>query len=172
MSICGAGRDIASRAIYTHDTMEPIPDRYRYQAGQLEALRTLVAASPRSFSLNLAICSDSTLRSLLVQQLQAGFPAIEMVSFWPYTVDLFEHVHAAMSTSPKDALFVSGIEDALAADIDHETLLATLNSSPPRWKAWFACPVVFWVNQETADTLREKAKDFWEWQSELFRMDA
>ncbi len=172
MSIYGARRDFPCRVIYTHRAMESIPDRYRYQAGQLEALRGLVASSPRSFSLNLAICSDSTLRSLLVQQLRAGFPAIEVVSFWPYTVDLFEHVHAAMSTSPKDALFVSGLEDALAADIDHASLLAALNCSPPRWRAWFACPVVFWVNKQTADTLRERAKDFWEWQSGLFRIDA
>ncbi len=152
--------------------MESLPDRYKYDADQLKALRRLVATSPRSFSLNLAICSDSTLRSMLVQQLQAGFPAIEVVSFWPYTVDLFEHVHAVMSTSPKDALFVSGLEDALAADIDHTALLGALNASPRRWRAWFACPVVFWLNQQTADTLREKAKDFWEWQSDLFRIDA
>ena len=157
---------------YTGSAMENVPDHYRYQAGQLEALRALIATSPRSFSLNLAVCTDSALRSLLVQQLQAGFPAIEVVSFWPYTVDLFEHVHAAMSTSPKDALFVSGLEDALNAGIDQATLLATLNSSPQRWRAWFACPVVFWVNEQTADTLREEAKDFWEWQSGVFRIDA
>ncbi len=151
--------------------MEDIPDNYKYHADQLEALRALMAASPRTFSLNLAVCSDSTLRDLLVQQLQAGFPAIEIVSFWPYTVDLFEHVHAAMSPSPKDALFVSGLEDALNAGIDHATLLATLNSSPPRWRAWFACPVVFWINAQTAHTLRDQAKDFWEWQTGLFRID-
>ncbi|MCH8204009.1 MAG: hypothetical protein IID09_02540 [Candidatus Hydrogenedentes bacterium] len=172
MSIHGARRDFHDPLNYTHRAMEPIPDRYRYQAGQLEALRALVGSSPRSFSLNLAICSDSSLRSLLVQQLQAGFPAIEVVSFWPYTIDLFEHVHAAMSTAPKDALFVFGLEDALNADIDHAALLALLNSSPSRWKAWFACPVVFWVNEQTAGRLRDDAKDFWEWQSDLFRIDA
>ncbi len=152
--------------------MQPIPDRFRYEAAQLEALRTLVAQTPRAFSLNLAVCSDNALRSLLIQQFQAGYPAIEVVSFWPYTVDLFEHVHQAMSTSPKDAIFVCGLEDALGADINRETLLATLNSSPARWKAWFACPVIFWVDQETADSLREFAKDFWEWQTDLFRIDA
>ena len=172
MSIHGARRDFHDPVNYTHRAMEPIPDRYRYQAGQLEALRALVGRSPRAFSLNLAICSDSSLRSLLVQQLQAGFPAIEVVSFWPYTIDLFEHVHAAMSTAPKDALFVFGLEDALNADIDHAALLALLNSSPSRWKAWFACPVVFWVNELTAGRLRDDAKDFWEWQSDLFRIDA
>ena len=157
--------------LYTRLVTEPIPDRYRYRADEVEALWALVAASPATFSLNLAICSDTALRSLIAQQIQAAFPEIEVISFWPYTSDLFKHVHAAISDQPRDALFVSGLEDALNADIDRASLLDTLNVSPPRWKAWFACPVVFWMNGETADTLRDEAKDFWEWQTGLFRLD-
>lgn len=152
--------------------MEPIPEHYRYQAGAVEALRALVDQTPRTFSLNLAVCTDTTLRSLLVQQIQAAYPTVEVISFWPYTDNLFEHVHAAMSDHPRDALFVAGLEDALDAGVHHDELLSTLNSSPPRWKAWFACPVVFWVDDATADTLRAEAPDFWEWQTGLFRLDA
>ena len=149
--------------------MDPIP---HHDAGQFEALRALVARSPGAFSLNLAICSDTALRTTLVQRLQEAFPTLELISFWPYSSDLFEPVHARMSSEPKDALFVIGLEDALGSGIDRAELLATLNSSPPRWKAWFACPVVFWVNAKTADMLREESKDFWEWQTGLFRIDA
>lgn len=154
------------------DAMDPIPQHGRYDADQFEALQALVAHSPGAFSLNLAICSDTTLRTELVKRLQDEFPTIELISFWPYSSDLFEHVHTRMTPEPKDALFVIGLEDALGSGIDRAELLATLNSSPPRWKAWFACPVVFWVNAKTADMLREESKDFWEWQTGLFRIDA
>lgn len=152
--------------------MNPVPQIDDYSKDQFAALRSLIAQSPAAFSLNLTICSDTALRTQLVQQLTDAFNTIELISFWPYSSDLFEHVHARMSSEPKDALFVIGLEDALGSGIDRAELLATLNSSPPRWKAWFACPVVFWVNAKTADMLREESKDFWEWQTGLFRIDA
>ena len=137
----------------------------------LGELRLLLSEQPSSFSLNLAICNDTSLRSGLVQQLCEKFREIEIISFWPYSENLFEHVRERMEEGPRDALFVAGLEDALAADIDHNALLDQLNSSPPRWKAWFACPVILWIDDITADFLRHHAPDFWEWQSGLFRLD-
>jgi len=165
-------RDSASPDDYTTGMTDYIPEHSHYRTDEMEALRSLIAASPGAFTLNLAICTDTALRSHLAQELQSAFPAIELVSFWPYTSDLFEHVHRTTAAQPRDALFVSGLEDALDADIDRAALLATLNTSPPRWKAWFACPVIFWMNGPTADLLREEARDFWEWQTGLFRLDA
>ena len=134
-------------------------------------LRLLLSERPSCFSLNLAISNDTALRDQLVKQLCEMVESIEIISFWPYSENLFEHVHERMEDGPRDALFVAGLEDALAADIDRNALLAQLNSSPPRWKAWFACPIVFWIDDTTADILRHHAPDFWEWQSGLFRLD-
>jgi hypothetical protein len=138
----------------------------------LGELRMLLAERPSSFSLNLAICNDTSIRSALVQELCDKYKDIEIISFWPYTESLFEHVQERMEKGPRDALFVAGLEDALAADIDRNALLQKLNSSPLRWKAWFACPVVFWLDDMAADILRHHAPDFWEWQTGLFRLDA
>lgn len=152
--------------------MDAIPDRYRYQTAELEALRELVGQNPQQFSLNLAICDDTSLRSLIAQQIQAEHPDVEVVTLWPYERDVFEHIHAASSRAPKDALFIAGLDDALSANIDRQALLTSLNASAPRWKAWFACPVVFWVDSLSADILRTHARDFWEWQTSIYRLDA
>jgi hypothetical protein len=152
--------------------MDAIPDRYRYQVAEVEALRELVGQNPRQFSLNLAICDDSSLRGLIVEQIRTAFPDVEIAALWPYERDVFEHVHQASSRAPKDALFVAGLDDALSANIDRAALLGGLNASAPRWKAWFACPVVFWLDRHTADILRLHARDFWEWQTGVYRLDA
>jgi hypothetical protein len=152
--------------------MDAMPERSDHQLSDTVALRELVAESPRSFSLNIAICDDSALRNTAVRQLRSEFPTVDAVSLWPYDKDVFDHVHAAAAPEPKDALFVFGLDDALAADIDRPALLAGLNASPPRWKAWFACPVVFWVERHTADILRLHAPNFWEWQAGVYRLDA
>ena len=151
--------------------MERLPNPPENQVGDATALRGLVAQSPRSFSLNLAVCDGAALRNAAVRQLRADFPAIEAVALWPYDKNVFDHVRSSASNEPKDALFVFGLDDALAADIDRPALLSGLNASPPRWKAWFACPVVFWVDHHTADILRLHAPDFWEWQQEVYRLD-
>lgn len=151
--------------------MDAVPDKSRYDASEVGAIRALVSETPRTFSLNLAVCDDPALRDLLVRQLDVDFPAIEIVSLWPYESDVFEHVRAAISDAPKDALFVAGVDDALNADIDRPALLRSLDASPERWKAWFACPVIFWVDAHTADILRQQARDFWEWQTHIFRLD-
>jgi hypothetical protein len=151
--------------------MDAIPEGYRYQTAEVEALRELVGQNPQQFSLNLAICDDTSLRSLIVQQMQAAHPDVEVIALWPYERDVFEHVHAASSRAPKDALFIAGLDDALSANIDRQALLTGLNESATRWKNWFACPVVFWVDVHTADILRTHARDFWEWQNGIYRLD-
>ena len=152
--------------------MDAIPDRYRYQTTEVEALRELVGQSPAQFSLNLAICDDTSLRSLIVQQIKAAYPEVEVATLWPYERDVFEQVHAASSRAPKDALFIAGLDDALSANIDRQALLHSLDASVQRWKAWFACPVVFWLDSLSADILRLQAPDFWEFQNNVYRLDA
>jgi hypothetical protein len=151
--------------------MDILPIPPDNQIADAAALRGLIAQSPRLFSLNLAVCDDASQRNAAVRQLRAEFPTVKAVALWPYDKDVFEHVHTTASRDPKDALFVFGLDDALAADIDRAALLAGLNASPPRWKAWFACPVVFWVDRHTADILRLRAPDFWEWQQDVYRLD-
>ncbi len=151
--------------------MDAVPDQPDHKVTDSAALRGLIGQSPRTFSLNLVLCDDASLRNAVVRQLRTEFPSIEAVALWPYDKDVFDHVHTAVSKDPKDALFVFGLDDALAADIDRPALLAGLNASPPRWKAWFACPVLFWLDHHTADILRLHAPNFWEWQSEIYRLD-
>ena len=151
--------------------MDAIPNQPDHPLTDVAALRGLIGQSPRSFSLNLVLGADASLRNAAVRQLRADFPAIEAVALWPYDKDVFDHVHTVASRDPKDALFVRGLDDALSANIDRAALLAGLNASPPRWKAWFACPVVFWVDRHTADILRLHARDFWEWQADVYRLD-
>jgi len=180
--MCGPACGIGGRCFSVTDGIEPgvysgpmdpdaLPDGSRCDAEAFAGLDVTVGVSPRSFSLNVAVCDDPALRDALFRQLTARHGDIETVALWPYESEVFEHVHARMSDRPRDALFVVGLEDALAADIDRAALLAHLSASPPRWKAWFACPVVFWVDAHTASILRANAPDFWEWQTGVFRLD-
>ncbi len=107
-----------------------------------------------------------------MHQLEAAYDSIEVITFWPYTSDIFEHVHQAVPNGPHDAVFVSGIDDAIASGHELQALYTTLNLSPDRWKAWFPYPVIFWVSHDTANTLREDAKDFWEWLEGIYRLDS
>ncbi len=145
---------------------------YRYNSQFFSDMQIQVGSPTKTFSLNLAVCSDVTLRDFLVQQLESAYSEVAIVSFWPYSIDVFEHVHEATGAGPHDAVFVSGLDDVLASGQSLEELYTKLNRSPVRWKAWFACPIVFWVSEQTADTLREEAKDFWEWLESIYRLEA
>lgn len=144
---------------------------FNYSVSVFEDLRLHVGSQTKTFSLNLAICDDNTLRDFLVHQLEASYSQIEIVSFWPYTDEVFEHVHERIQHGPHDAVFVSGLDDALASGQSLDDLYDKLNRSPGRWKAWFAYPVVFWVSNATADTLRDEARDFWEWLESIYRLE-
>jgi len=95
----------------------------------------------------------------------------EVVSFWPYSEDVFEHVHEKVGEGPRDAIFIYGLDDAIASGADSASLYRKLNASPDRWKAWFACPIIFWVDKPTEEILRNEAKDFWEWLTGHYRLD-
>lgn len=144
---------------------------FQYSANVFAGLQLQVGSRTKTFSLNLAVCDDTTLRDFLVHQLEAAYNQIEIVSFWPYTDNIFDHVRDNMKHGPHDAVFVSGLDDALASGQSLEELFVNLNRSPGRWKAWFACPVVFWVSNATADSLRAKSKDFWEWLEAIYRLE-
>lgn len=146
------------------------PD-YRYNITSFEDLQILVGSPQKKFSLNAAICSDLPLRDFLMNQLSAAYSQIVIISFWPYSDDLFDHVREETSVGLHDAVFVSGLDDALASGIDIAELLEKLNSSPPRWKAWFPFPIVFWMSAETAERLRKEARDFWEWMETVYRLE-
>jgi len=142
-----------------------------YDVAAFNALQKLVGTQPRRFSLNMAVCSDASLRATLAQQLMAAWSNIEVVSFWPYSEDVFEHVHETLDEGPRDAIFIYGLDDAVASSADPVSLYHKLNVSPERWKAWFACPIIFWVDKPSEETLRDEAKDFWEWLTGHFRLD-
>ena len=144
---------------------------YRYNITSFEDLQILVGSPLKKFSLNAAVCSELPLRDFLVSQLLAAYGQVSVVSFWPYTDDLFDHVREEVSTGLHDAIFVSGLDDALASGIDIAEMLQNLNSSPPRWKAWFPLPVIFWMSAETAERLQNEARDFWEWMEAIYRLE-
>lgn len=145
---------------------------FHYNTQAFEALRAHVGVRTKTFSLNVAVCSDSGLRDFLMQQLETTCSHIEVVPFWPYSSDVFAHVHQSTPPGPHDAVFVSGLGDAIASGYETQALFDTLNTSPDNWKAWFPYPVIFWVSQHTADILRIQAKDFWEWLEGVYRLEA
>lgn len=151
--------------------MDNLPRGSERHAEALDALHQLIQQSPGRFSLSLVVCDDTALRSRAAVELQRRFSAVDMVPVWPYTEDVFEQVHAHSKNGPYDAVFVSGLDDAIRSDGDHAPLYRALDASPRRWKAWFACPILFWVDQLSADILRQQARDFWEWQTHVFRLD-
>ena len=144
---------------------------YHYSASVFSDLQLQVGSRTKTFSLNLAIVDDATLRDFLVHQLEAAYSEIQFVPFWPYTSNVFDHVRDSVPHGPHDAIFVSGLDDALASGQSLVELYRNLNLSPGRWKAWFACPVVFWVSNATADSLRSESKDFWEWLESIYRLE-
>lgn len=144
---------------------------YRYSASVFSELQLHVGCQTKTFSLNLAICDDPTLRDFLVHQLEVAYSEIQIIPFWPYTNDVFDHVRDNVPHGPHDSIFVSGLDDALSSEQPLKELYTNLNLSPGRWKAWFACPVIFWVSNDTADSLRSESKDFWEWLESIYRLD-
>ena len=145
---------------------------YQYNLEAFDQLQAHVGIATKTFSLNIAVCSDSGLRDFIMQLLDTLHPSIELVPFWPYSSDVFEHVHQSTPPGPHDAVFVSGIGDAIASGYETEALFNTLNLSPDHWKAWFPYPVIFWVSEQTADILRAEAKDFWEWLEGVYRLES
>ena len=87
-----------------------------YNTASFDALRALVASQPRMFSLNLAVCSTANVRSNLTRQLHEKHQNIEVVSFWPYSANIFEHVHEQIEEGPRDSIFIFGLDDAISSD--------------------------------------------------------
>ena len=147
-------------------------NRNREEVGVLAQLRALLARNVRGFSLNLAVCESKSRRAALVQTLRDEFDSIDVARVPRQTLDVFSHVHDPSIVGPRDALFVVGIEDVLAGESDAEIFLRALDASPRGWKAWYPYPVVFWVDEKSSEILLARAKDFWEWQTGVYRFDA
>ena len=145
--------------------------KFQYNIQAYDDLHALVGKRTKTFSLNIAVCSESGLRDFTMQQLETAHEQVELVPFWPYDSNVFEHVRQSTPPGPHDAVFVSGLGDAIASGYETQALFDTLNLSPDHWKAWFPYPVIFWVSDHTASILREQAKDFWEWLEGVYRLD-
>ncbi|MDP7639152.1 MAG: hypothetical protein QGG73_05485 [Candidatus Hydrogenedentes bacterium] len=137
----------------------------------LGRLRALLATQPREFSLNLAVCPSSSCRDGLIRSLRDVFDSIDVARVSEKTLDLFSHVHDPSTGGPRDALFVVGMEEVLTGEQDADIFLRALDASPRRFKAWYPYPVVFWVDEDSSTILLSHAKDFWEWQTGVFRFD-
>jgi hypothetical protein len=146
--------------------------KYHYNTQAYDQLHALVGARTKTFSLNLAICDDSRLRDYTMQQLESTYTGVQVVPFWPYDSNVFQHVRQATPPGPHDAVFVSGLGDAIASGYQTQALFDTLNQSPDNWKAWFPYPIIFWTSTHTADILRHQAKDFWEWLQAIHRLES
>jgi hypothetical protein len=141
------------------------------EADALQKLRALLSLQPRVFSLNLAVCSGASRMGGLIEELKGEFDSIDIARVSEQTLDIFGQAHDCSTVGPRDALFVVGIADVLTGGQDADIFLRVLDASPRRWKAWYPYPVVFWVDEESLRILLSNAKDFWEWQTAVFRFD-
>lgn len=131
------------------------------------ALHNLLSTTPRAFSLNVAIAPPGIRRERALAYFLDEFPSVAEVHLPTQCDDVFTSVFSVAPPGPRDAVFVHGL-DCVSPD---DTLIAKLNASPRRWRAWYAYPIVFWIEAESVDPLRESARDYWEWVTGVFRFD-
>lgn len=142
----------------------------RPRHGTFNELRRLIARSPRKCSLNLAATTQSPWRNVV--ELRREFDAIAVVDLPLEIHDVFSYVQRAAPPGPRDAIFVFGLDRVLGRERDTEIVCRALNASPRRWKAWYAYPIVFWVDGAKLDAVQQQTPDFWEWQAGVFRLNA
>ncbi|MEK7793710.1 MAG: hypothetical protein AAB353_04230 [Candidatus Hydrogenedentota bacterium] len=134
----------------------------------LDRLKQLLAHSPGAFSMNLAVCPDPRLRDAIIAQVRGERAPIAVAVLSEGTNDVFAEVQRQAGDGPHEAIFVVGLDSVLESPRDLEIVFAALNACPRRWKAWYACPAVFWVSPDTSRSLGRDAKDFWEWTTGWF----
>ena len=59
--------------------------KFTYNTQAFENLEAHVAVQTKTFSLNIAVCSDASLRDHLMRELESTCSHIEVVAFWPYS---------------------------------------------------------------------------------------
>jgi hypothetical protein len=128
----------------------------------------MLEASRGAFSLSVAVCDDPRLRDYLIARLREGFPALQVVSIPPGTVDVYAAAKSIPMSAPPDAVFMIDLEPSLDASNPEQPTLRSLNASRELWEAKFSCPVVFWLAQFAARLLLWHARDFGSYRSHRF----
>jgi hypothetical protein len=144
----------------------------KFSETALDALRALIAQSPRAFSLNAMICPAGDTRELVMDLVLREFPTVVQVDLPPQTTDIFTGVFGVAPPGPRDAILVTGFDELYGDPSKREALAPLLNASPRRWRAWYPYPIVFWLSPETAEALRRSSRDFWEWLTGVFDLRA
>ena len=134
---------------------------------ELAPLCRMLAVGQGTFSLSIAVCNSPALRTRLIDAVRDQFPAFEVVTIPPQTIDVYGFVHDHV-TSRDTALFLVGMEASISDAQSDDTTLRSLNASRDLWLTAFACPVVFWLPEYAARALSETARDFWRVRSHRF----
>lgn len=134
---------------------------------ELAPLCRMLAVGQGTFSLSIAVCNSPALRTRLIDAVRDQFPAFEVVTIPPQTIDVYGFVHDHV-TSRDTAIFLVGLEASISDAESDDTTLRSLNASRDLWPTAFACPVVFWLPEYAARALSETARDFWRIRSHRF----
>ena len=134
---------------------------------ELAPLCRMLAVGQGTFSLSIAVCNSPALRTRLIDAVREQFPAFEVVTIPPQTIDVYGFVRDHV-TSRDTALFLVGLEASISDAKSDDTTLRSLNASRDLWPTAFACPVVFWLPEYAARALSETARDFWRIRSHRF----
>jgi hypothetical protein len=124
-------------------------------------LRAMTLARGR-FSLILAHCNYSSLRSQMMQQLhQQETLQVREIVLSKAAQTLFTAIKTELGDAIPQALVISGLEAVENLD----TLLLATNQVRDEFSKSLACPLVLWVTNEVLTQLVRLAPDFYSWAS-------
>lgn len=113
------------------------------------------------FSLTLAYCDNTELRSASLQYLREHCSAIEYqeLTLEPTTKRLYQTIFDAVQDIQPKALIVSGLESVIALD----DLLADANLKRDQFKDNLPFPLILWVTDSVLNKLIRSASDLKSW---------
>ncbi len=150
------------------DIPSKYPQQTEHQAAELNAMRRMLIASEGTSSLSIAICNSPALRDYLITKMKESYASLEVIPLPENTQDIFDHVHATVSSQQPTAIFITDIEKLLPSEQEEHKVLKALNASRELWKSTWPCPVVFWLPIYCATLLSKQSRDLWSWISHQF----
>lgn len=128
-----------------------------HNQAQLAELQTFLQLSGSEFSLAVATCNYSRLRTLVNQALEdAGFAAI--VQLPKQFMSLRATLHQQLADTTPKALLVVGLDYLTAADL--KQVLQGANRVRDGFRQEFPLPIVLWMNQRVQQQFAHYAPDF------------
>ena len=129
---------------------------------RLNELVWTMEMSGREFSLLLARCNYSSLRSRLVRQLQANSSLnLCQVVLQPADTNIYERIQNSLGSETPDAVMLLGLESV----IYRESALTIANHLREEFSKEFSWPLVIWVTDEILSAFLKISPDFKSWGS-------